>query len=68
MTNYYAVALIACRNTSNGLEVNDCPAVVLASSEEEACGIVLSRAREEIYPEKDGWYNHKAQAVKVPAS
>jgi len=43
------------------------PMAIQAFSEEEACGIAIKYLYNE-FPVDDGWQNHSAQAVKVPAS
>jgi hypothetical protein len=51
----------------NGVMFEDFPMAILASSEEEACGIALKNAHENLLPDSDGYYSHKAQAIKVPS-
>jgi hypothetical protein len=61
----WAVAIMASRNIPGGTDVRDVPAVVRASSKEEAIGIALTEARLNTFPEKEGWYNHKVSAMRV---
>lgn len=67
MKSYYAVAAMVSKNVDAEFTAISKPIVIEAVSEEEAIGIAIKYMYKE-YPIDEGWQNHSAQAVKVPAT
>ncbi len=66
---WFAVSASVCKKDNElGLftSINK-PIAIKASSEEEACGIGI-KEMQKLFPVEQGWYNHQASAVEVPAS
>ena len=66
MSKRYAAAILAQRNYSGGVTIEDTVLAFYATSEEEAIGIALKHAKESVFKPRDGWYSHQVNVVEFP--
>jgi len=66
---WFAVSASVCKEDreEGKFTIINKPIPIKANSAEEACGIGIKEMHK-LFPVAEGWYNHQASAVEVPAS